>query len=310
VLFHRPHTWAAFIPAKVRFMSLFFLRRHAAWLAITFMLLPQLSHAHGIVGARFFPATITSDDPFAADELALPTISLGNHEEDYEFEYTKSILPHLSLSFGGAYVNAHPLGDARAIGWENLEITPTWQFVTDAESEFVLSAAFSFEIGGSGSAAVADKFTTYTPKILFGKGFGDLPDSLALLRPFALTAVIGYAIPGAHSASKSIEWSGAFEYSLLYLQNNVRDQGFSNALARLTPVVEYSFTTPTDTGGTTGTINPGLIWSGQYVQFAAEAVIPVNPASGNSVGLIMQLHFYLDDIFPNSLGAPIFGARP
>jgi len=38
--------------------------------------------------------------------------------------------------------------------------------------------------------------------------------------------------------------------------------------------VEFSFETPTDTGGgaTTGTINPGLIWSGQYVQFAAEAV--------------------------------------
>src|SRR5579863_3109946 len=232
--------------------------------------LTQLAYAHGIVGDRFFPATITSDDPFAADELALPTISLGNHEEDYEFEYTNSIVPRLSLSFGGGYVNAYPPGAVHATGWENLEITPTWQFVTESESEFVLSAAFSFEIGGSGSAAVADTFTTYTPKILFGKGFGDLPDSMALLRPFALTGVVGYAIPGSHAVSKSIEWSCAVEYSLLYLQNNVRDQGLSNTLARLTPVVEYSFTTPTDAGGTTGTIDPGLIWTGQYVQLAAE----------------------------------------
>ena len=37
---------------------------------------PALSH--GIVGNRFFPATITTDDPFAADELSLPTVSYQN----------------------------------------------------------------------------------------------------------------------------------------------------------------------------------------------------------------------------------------
>lgn len=289
-------------------MSRSALRLAAATLLSPFVL-PQLAHAHGVVGERFFPATITSDDPFAADELALPTITLGNHEEDYEFEYTKSIFRHFSVSFGRGYVDAHPPGDARTTGWENLEITPTWQFVTDAQREFVLSAAFSVEIGGSGSRAVADKFTTYTPKILFGKGFGDLPDSVALLRPLAVTGVIGYAIPGSSTAAKSIEWSGAVEYSLLYLQNNVRDVGLSEMLSRSTPVVEYSFSTPTDSGGggTTGTLDPGLIWTGQYVQFAAEAVIPVNRASGDNVGVRMQLHFYLDDIFPDSFGAPIFG---
>jgi len=273
--------------------------------------LPQASNAHGIVGERFFPATITSDDPFAADELALPTISLGNHEEDYEFEYTKSIVRHFSVSFGGGYVDAHPPGDARATGWENLEITPTWQFVTDAESEFVLSAAFSFEIGGSGSKSVADTFTTYTPKILFGKGFGDLPDSMALLRPLAVTGVVGYAMPGTHLASKSIEWSGAVEYSLLYLQNNVRDQHLGAFAERLTPIVEFAFESPTDRGGggTTGTINPGLFWSGQYTQVAVEAVVPLNRDSGDTVGIKAQLHFYMDDIFPDSLGAQIIGER-
>ena len=288
------------------------LRLHAALFVILLSTFAQRAHAHGVVGERFFPATITSDDPFAADELALPTITLGNHEEDYEFEYSKSIFPHVSLSFGGGYINAHAPSESRSAGWENLEITPTWQFVTDAKSEFVLSAAFSFEIGGSGSRAVSDTFTTYTPKILFGKGFGDLPDSLAVLRPLAVTGVVGYAIPGSHLASKSIEWSGAVEYSLLYLQNNVRDVGLSEVMSRVTPVVEYSFGTPTDSGGggTTGTIDPGLIWTGQYIQLAAEAVIPVNRASGDNVGVRMQLHFYLDDIFPDSLGAPIFGDKP
>ncbi len=292
-------------------MSAYFLRLHAVALALlgAALLLPCVAHAHGVVGDRFFPATIASDDPFAADELALPTVSLGNHEEDYDFEYTKTIFPYFAVSFEGGYIDSHPPGGPGASGWDNIEITPMWQFVTDADSEFVASAGMSFEIGGSGSRAVADTFTTYTPEFLFGKGFGDLPDSMALLRPFAITGVLAYSIPGTSTESKAFEWSGALEYSLLYLQNNVRDQGFSKFVAHLTPVVEFAMETPTDTGGTTGTINPGILWSGQYSQLGVEAIIPVNHASGDNVGVLMQLHFYVDDIFPHSLGTPIFGGN-
>ena len=59
--------------------------------------------------------------------------------------------------------------------------------------------------------------------------------------------------------------------------------------------------------GTTGTVNPGVIWAGRYTQLGVEAVIPVNNRSGNRVGWIAQLHFFLDDLFPATLGRPIFG---
>ena len=35
-------------------------------------------------------------------------------------------------------------------------------------------------------------------------------------------------------------------------------------------------------------------------------MIPVNRQSGSNVGAIAQLHFFLDDIFPNSIGRPLF----
>jgi len=130
------------------------------------------------------------------------------------------------------------------------------------------------------------------------------------LRPFALTATVGYAVPGASDASRSVEWAGALEYSLLYLQNNVQDQGFSNFIAHLTPIVEFSFSSPVDAGGTIGTFNPGLIWSGQHEQVAVEAILPVNHATGDNVGVIAQLHFYIDDLFPHTLGTSIFGGKP
>lgn len=267
--------------------------------------------AHGVVGERFFPATITTDDPFAADELALPTITSFNHETDVDFDYSKTIFPGFAIGVGIGHVNAKPPGEPRETGFGNLDISPALEVYRNDKHEFIFTAGLDWEIGGTGSKAVAERTSTYTPTVKFGKGFGDLPDSLRYLRPLAITGTVGYAIPTASDESKSVEWGGAIEYSLLYLQNNVRDQGFSNFVAHLTPVVEMQFSSPirAGTGGTTGTINPGLIWSGQYIQLAAEAVVPVNHASGHGLGFMAQLHFYIDDIFPNSLGRPIFGGR-
>ena len=265
--------------------------------------------AHGIIGPRFFPATITTDDPFAADELALPTITSFDHETDYDFAYSKSIVRGFAIGVGMGYIDSKVPGEPRARGFGNLEVSPTVELHRDAGHEFIVSAAVDWEIGGTGSKAVAERHSTFTPTIKFGKGFGDLPESASYLRPLAITGTVGYAIPSAGGEPKSIEWGGAIEYSLLYLQNNVRDQGFSNVVAHITPVVEFSFSSPTrgGEGGTTGTINPGLMWSGQYVQLAAEAIVPVNRASGHGIGFIGQLHFYIDDLLPHSLGRPIFG---
>ena len=53
---------------------------------------------------------------------------------------------------------------------------------------------------------------------------------------------------------------------------------------------------------TTGTVNPGVIWVGSYFQVGLEAMIPINRESGSGVGVIGQLHLYLDDMFPTHRG--------
>ncbi len=272
--------------------------------------------AHGVIGPRFFPATIATDDPFAADELALPTISIIRHRDDgsevtetaYDVEYSKSILPGFALSFEEGYAQARAPGAPSVSGFDNLELTPVLEIARSGEHEFIVSLAFGWEIGGTGTShAGADAASTFTPRIQFGKGFGDLPEPLSWLRPFALTGTAGYTVAG-NGAPHTLEWGGAVEYSLLYLQNSVRDAGLGPELARITPVVEFSFASPLDRNGgaTTGTINPGFIWSGQQVQIGAEAMLPLNRATGRNIGVVAQLHFYLDDIFPRSLGRPLF----
>jgi hypothetical protein len=58
---------------------------------------------------------------------------------------------------------------------------------------------------------------------------------------------------------------------------------------------------------TTGTINPGVIWVGSYFQVGLETPIPVNGQSGHGIGVLGQLHLYLDDMFPQTIGQPLIG---
>ena len=75
---------------------------------------------------------------------------------------------------------------------------------------------------------------------------------------------------------------------------------------------QASFTTPVannfgNSYTTTGTINPGVIWVGSYFQVGLEATIPVNRESGSGLGVLGQLHLYLDDMFRKTVGQPLFG---
>ena len=63
--------------------------------------------------------------------------------------------------------------------------------------------------------------------------------------------------------------------------------GFVN---HLVPITEFSFKTETsnfdESEHTTGTINPGLLYVADKYQLGVEAIIPINRASGDGVGVI------------------------
>jgi hypothetical protein len=308
----------------------------AAALAALAIMATSPAFAHCFVGARFLPATLATDDPCVADELSLPTItafSTGDvppsNQVDVSGEFSKRITETLGFSIGSTWSSITPPGQPTVQGFQNLETTFKWQFATLPKSEFVMSAGVSIEWGGTGAQAVgAETFTTYTPTIWFGKGFGDLPDSVKWLRPFAITGQVGYAIPGISTVvtidpdtgdtdtdfhPQVLSWGGSVQYSMPYLKSNVVDLGLSDFFNQMNFIVEASMQTPvanTLTSGilTTGTINPGIIWTGTYMQFGVEMVIPVNAQSGADVGVIAQLHFYLDDLFPKGIGKPLFAS--
>ena len=322
-------------------MSIFHWRAALPGLAIALV-----SHsegvAHEIVGNRFFPATIGIDDPGVNDEMSLPTVAnfkTGDdpsfRQRDFSSEFSKRITEAFAISFGSTFSSfAAPSGPTGlgASGFQNLETTFKYRVLKNPEHEFVMSVGLSIEWGGTGAQSVgADPFNTYTPTLYFGKGFGDLPDTLSWIRPVAVTGQIGYAIPARRSTTlfsvdpdsgdlaadtefhpRVLNWGATIQYSMPYLKSAVVDLGLPDFVNHLIPIVEATMQTPvsnTFASGTltTGTINPGILWVGNKFQVGIEALIPVNRQSGTNVGVIAQLHLYLDDIDPRGIGKPIFG---
>jgi len=289
----------------------------ASVLALAASLSWSPAHAHALAGDRFFPATLAVEDPGVADELSLPTVShLEGDERSTEVsgEWSKRLTRSFGVSVGETWSRAAAPGEPARSGFANLETSAKWQALTDARREAVVAFGLSAEWSGTGAAGVgAERHTTFTPTFYFGKGAGDLPASLGWARPFALTGAVGYAVPSrsrapgeAEDNPRVLQWGLTLQYSLPYLQSQVKDLGLPRPINGLVPIVEASFERPL-TGRdrtTTGTVNPGLIWTGRRFQLGAEAMIPVNRASGRRVGAILQLHLYLDDLFPGSLGRP------
>lgn len=295
------------------------MRTHfCALLACAFFggLLTRQVFAHGYAGDRFFPPTITTDDPFAADELALPTITAIKGDDgklvSAGFELDKLIFPNLSIGVGETHDFIHPDGGRQTNGWENLEMNLKYNAYVNEPHEFIFALGLDAEIGGTGTRHIGRaSVSTIQPTLYFGKGFGDLPDSLGALKPFAVTGVIGQSFPTGGGDPNTLEWGFSLQYQLPYLQSHVKDIGLPKPFKDMIPLVEFAFSTPENRGGgqTTGTINPGVLYETKWAQFGVEAIIPVNRASGVHVGVVFQTWIFLDDLMPKLFGHPVFGGE-
>ena len=275
---------------------------------------------HAVCGDRIFPATLAIDDPGVGDELALPTVtwvpqnSTGSQELTTTFTYSKTIFPYFALSVADGPTWQNPGG----YGWFPLVTEGKWNFFCFPEHEFMGSVGFVVTWNGTGTGTQVTSTNSYSPVLNVGKGFGDLPTSLNILRPFAVTAAITSITPG-QAVTNGVQNATTFgfgltlQYSLPYYNEQVGEIG-NGFFKHLIPIVETQLSTPVKNNFgmpfiTTGTINPGAIWVGDYFQVGVEAIVPVNRFSGHNVGVIGQLHLYLDDMFPTTIGQPLLGPR-
>ena len=304
----------------------------ALWLGV-----PGGAWAHVIAGARVFPVTLTFDDPGVNDEASIPALSYQRsganggsgpgHEVDLGLEFDKTITPRTALIFNDGYDIQQMNGARTQAGFGNLVITGKWEISVNALHEFVASVGIQREIGGSGTTHIGgDRYGATTPTLYFGKGLGDLP--VQNLRPFAVSGELGYSFADKELKTERVfnpqsglissmlnngnnnAWAGgvSVQYSVPYLQAEVRDLGLRGVAAHLVPVVEFTWTSPASAPsgqGVTWSAAPGVIYLARWGEIGLEATVPLNRATGTSVGVVALMHLFFDDLFPASIGRPL-----
>jgi hypothetical protein len=294
--------------------------------------------AHGFAGPHMFISTLLIDDPNVADEASFPTFSYlpqpnggGPVSNLYtgEFEFDKRITDNFGFAINDGYQWLTQPGMKTVNGWENLSVTLKYKPYVSDEHEFMMSIgvvrnfARTGANGTNGATLDNDDSSSTVPTFYFGKGFGDLPIGWA--RAFAITGELGYQI--ADKKLKVIgndpvsggplfnngtpnQWTGglSLQYSIRYLQSQVKDIGLPEFINRLTPVVEVAWTSAASQPNQASTqylIGAGVNYTATNYAVGVEMLIPGNKQTGSHLGVIAQFHLYFDDLFPTSLGKPI-----
>ncbi|HTP65824.1 MAG TPA: hypothetical protein VMJ66_10580 [Geobacteraceae bacterium] len=277
----------------------------------------DVAHAHGIAGNRVFYPTLTIDDPAVADELSLPTVTTFHQNAapdgstqgfrliDFGVEWDKRITENFGFAANWDYLVQDNDDGSSNKGLTNFLLTLKYQLYVNDAHEFMASVGITREFPSTGAKAVGASLNgSTTPKVYVGKGLGDLP--IGYFRPLAVTGTYGYSFSDDRNVDPDQMNIGiSVQYSLPYLQQHVVDIGLPGFFAKMTPLVELNMT-KSPGQPTTGTIAPGILFTEKEWQFGIEALLPINRATNTDIGIIAQIHYFLDDLYPRSLGRPLF----
>src|SRR5262249_8839522 len=145
------------------------------------------AHAHGIVGNRVFPGTLTFDDPAVMDELILPAASHLKHpsgdgdvvDNRIGWSFSRLLTSTLALQIDSGWMHRN-WGLAQRSGFEETTLGLKTLLYQHELHEVMISAGLAWGVGGSGAQGIgAGHPDSLQPGLFFGKGFGDLPDGLA-----------------------------------------------------------------------------------------------------------------------------------
>jgi hypothetical protein len=290
--------------------------------ALVWAVTAREGRAHGIAGNRLFAGTLTFDDPAITDELVLPDFTRLTHRADgggvvtdyvVGGGFARLLTPNLSFGADSAWIERHRAGSPSQSGFDATTVSLKASTYEDDPHETLAAARLGWRIPHSGQARVdGDAPGALAPGFFFGKGFGDLPDRLSFLRPFAIAGGVEAEFPTGNTNDPNlINWAFAIEFSPLYLTDRFTGgPPKEEPLNQLVPLVEFAFTTPFgggSSGKTTATMNPGFAYAFDNSQIAAEAIVPLNHETGQGVGFHVQLLMFLDDLVPALFGEPVFG---
>jgi hypothetical protein len=265
--------------------------------------------AHGIVGQRSFIEPFVTEDVNPKNEfvIARPEYDWGAEEKvfHYGFGLEKKLSDNLSLTLDSEWLHVSPrdVEEESTSGFGNLGVTAKYSFFRSDPHEGIVSFAVETELPTGSADVGAERFAAFRPFFLYGKGFGDLPDGLEWLRPFAVQGDFGPEVSTDHETTTSFVHDIALQYSIPYLQSSVKDIGLRWPLANLIPVVEFNFEhglKGEESGTTSAIVTPGIVYMDSWIELGVAGRFALNDMAREEVdpGIIFIVDLFIDDIFP------------
>jgi len=289
------------------------------------------AEAHAIAGNRFFPGTITFDDPAVADEFQViyddVRTPLGEGkvtDRTGDFAFARLLTDRIAIGAESGVIE-RSWGSVKQTGAMGTSVNIKTNFYRDDLNETLFATSLTYSIANSGSERVGAKSSSSLQPALFaGQGLGNLPESVAFLRPIGFVGAAALEFP-LRGSSETLDYNDgrtvaltertpvtlhtgfAIEYSTLYLTDRFVPGKLPNEepLFQVIPLVEFAFDSPQGEK-TRGTVNPGLSYIHDEWQVSAEAVVPLTREAGRGTGFRLQFLMFLDQIMPG-FSEPLLG---
>jgi len=170
--------------------------------------------------------------------------------------------------------------------------------------EFLFSISPSLELPVGSRSIGSESHPRAGGDLLFQKGFGDLPDSLRMLRPAGIEGDAGWESKVTGARDDLLSANFELEYSLEYLDANVAAGTVPSALRDLTPHLDFEYaqylSAHRNSSQPDFELTPGIAWLNSTFEINLGVQVAVNRASQGTgaVAFVWLLGVSYDQLAP------------
>jgi len=223
----------------------------------------------------------------------------------------KTISANSSFSLFVGYQRVEQEGeDAPISGFSNLGLGYKHLLLSLPANEFVLTINPTLELP-VGDSRVSETHPRAGGDMLFQKGFGDLPEALAMLRPAGIEGDAGFDSKVTGARDDLLNANLELEYSLGYLDANAVAGSVPMLLRNLTPHLDFDYaqylSAHNNSSAPDFELPPQIAWMNDIFEVNLGVQVALNHASSSTgaVAFVWLLGVSYDQLIP-ALGRNLF----
>ena len=217
----------------------------------------------------------------------------------------KTISPKSSFSLFVGYQRLEQEGEQdSASGFSNLGLGYKRVLITLPRHEFVFTINPTLELPIGSRSIGSESHPRAGGDLLFQKGFGDLPDSLSMLRPAGIEGGVGWETKVTGARDDLVSADLEVEYSLDYLDANVASGSVPYALRDLNPHLDFDYaqylSAHRNSSQPDFELTPAIAWINSTFEVNLGVQVALNRASSGSgaVAFVWLLGVSYDQLLP------------